>query len=167
MAGARDFPLVGGMRTHLSPPSDSRSSGFSLMELLVVLMLIGIGLSIAAPSFNRMVRSFRGDSVGALLSNDLALARLSAVRHGRPASLVIASPTEYRVEVQTAPVRLIKTVRLKSDYPGLSIAGESAAVTFDSRGFLAPGSNAKIKISGGATADSVTVTPVGRVYRGE
>lgn len=131
----------------------------------MVLTLIGIGLAIAAPAFSGMLRSFRVDSVGSLLSNDLALARISAVREGRSASLVIASSTEYRVEVQTTPVRIIKTVSLAEDHPGFTIAGEPATVTFDSRGLLATGSSAKVTISGGAEPDSVTVTPVGRVYR--
>lgn len=135
-----------------------------MVELLAVLVLIGIGLSVAAPKFNGMLRSQRADAVGALLAGDIALARVTAIRSGRPAALIISSSTQYRVELQTEPVRVLKQVRLASDHPGFTIAGDPATVTFSSRGLLT-GGTATITVTGGLNTTLVTVTPVGRVYR--
>lgn len=144
----------------------SERSGFSLTEILLVLMLIGIGLSLAAPSFGGMLRSHRADSVSALLANDLTLARMTAVRTGRPVSLVVSSATRYRVEVQSDPVRLVKEVRLATEHPGFTIAADPSTVTFSSRGMVASAASATITITGGPATKVVTVSPVGRVYRG-
>lgn len=135
-----------------------------MVELLAVLVLIGVGLSVAAPKFSGMLRSQRADAVGALLATDISLARVSAIRSGRPAAVIISSATEYRVELQTEPVRVLKQVRVSNDHPGFTIAGDPATITFSSRGILTGGA-ATITVTGALNTTVVTVTPVGRVYR--
>lgn len=147
-------------------------SGYSLTELLVVVLLIGIAASIMAPSFNRAMRSYRLDAAEARVSADVALARMTAVRRGRPASLVVVSPTQYRVVVERTPVQILKTVFVNQEYPGFTLTANRDTIKFDSRGLVSGGQEAVITINGPASgprigaSGKVTVSPVGRVYRG-
>lgn len=154
------------MTTSTSATRPLGRSGYSLTELLVVVMLIGIAASIMAPSFNRAVRSYRADAAEARLSGDLALARMTAVRRGRPASLVRVSSTQYRVIVERTPVQVLKTVFVSQEWPGFTIAASRDTIRFNSRGLVMGGQEATVTVSGPGASGRVTVSPVGRVYRG-
>lgn len=61
--------------------------GFTLVELLVVLLVLGVLLGIAAPAFSAMLERNRAMAVFHQLTASLAGARLAAVRMGRPVTL--------------------------------------------------------------------------------
>jgi type IV fimbrial biogenesis protein FimT len=58
---------------------DRRRAGFTLLELMVVVALIGIMAAIAAPSLSKTVPRVKLRSAGQQLANDLQLARLRGI----------------------------------------------------------------------------------------
>lgn len=61
-----------------------KQQAFTLIELMVTLVVLGIALGIAIPSFNELIRTNRSLAIGEDLSNALNFARAEAVkRNGR------------------------------------------------------------------------------------
>ncbi|WOD12125.1 GspH/FimT family pseudopilin [Pseudomonas sp. NyZ704] len=63
------------------------SRGFTLVELLVALVVLGILISIGMPAFGKMIDQQRMDSGLSALTGSLNMARQEAVRRNRPVTL--------------------------------------------------------------------------------
>lgn len=61
----------------------SRQSGFTLIELMIVLLIAGVFLGLALPSYQATVRSSSREEAAISFVNALALARSEAVARGR------------------------------------------------------------------------------------
>ncbi|WP_084282561.1 GspH/FimT family pseudopilin [Deefgea rivuli] len=61
----------------------SKKSGFTLIEMLVAIAIIGIVLAIAAPSFSQQIASIRTKNAIENISGDLANAKSEAIRINR------------------------------------------------------------------------------------
>lgn len=61
--------------------------GFTLVELLVVVLILAVVLGLAAPAFSAMLERNRATAAFHQLTASLAGARLAAVRMGRPVTL--------------------------------------------------------------------------------
>ena len=59
-----------------------RSKGFTLVELLITVSLVGILAAIAIPSFNSSIQSSKADSEVSDLQRSLNFARLEAINRG-------------------------------------------------------------------------------------
>ena len=139
-----------------------------MIELMTVLVLILVIASLAAPSMGGYVG--RTKTRGALdrVANDIAFARVAAIREGRRATIDFggAGSTTYTIELQgrAAPIR---TVALGREYPGVTVSPPTATRTlvFDSRGLLLSTDPGAIVIRAAGLADSAHITTAGRVYR--
>ena len=60
-----------------------RSAGFTLIELMIVLTILGIVMAIGVPSFNTMIKNNRLTSASNDVAGALHYARAEAVRRGR------------------------------------------------------------------------------------
>lgn len=72
-----------------------RGSGFTLLELAVVLAITTVLGAIAVPSFSGLVARQRLQSVAHGLQADIALARQEASRRGQPVHLVFRPGTQW------------------------------------------------------------------------
>jgi prepilin-type N-terminal cleavage/methylation domain-containing protein len=154
------------MHTHSRAPN-RRRGGFTLAEILIVLVIIGIALAMAVP---RMQAALHQSSVQSALNNvasDVTLARLRAVRTATRTALVVnAAGTGYMVVVDPAgAVDTFKTVSFATEYRGLTLSPVNDTVIFDSRGLLVQGTGT-IRATRQGRTDSLTISGVGRVYRG-
>lgn len=68
-------------------------SGFTLIEVMVVLTIVAIMAAIAAPSFTEMLRRNRLSAASSVLHVSLNLARSEAVKRGADARVTVAANT--------------------------------------------------------------------------
>jgi type IV fimbrial biogenesis protein FimT len=144
-----------------------RRAGFSLIELLSVLTVVGILASLAAPSMTAQVERTRMRSSLDLLAAHLSRARVLAVRagvrlevHFRPnhgcASAYVVSRAHDGMTLDSVALPDAGRVCLSSNV--------RQKMVIDSRGMLV-GSPRMIYARAGARADSISVSIAGRVYR--
>ena len=97
---------------HSSERSGQR--GFTLIELMITLVVLAIFLSIAAPSFTRLMEKSRVTSEANNFIGLFQIARAEAVRHNKPVS--VRTQTGWRNDVQ---------VYLDADSSGAYSAGDT------------------------------------------
>ena len=88
--------------------------GFSLVEIMVILGIMGIVLAIAAPSFRGSMNRARFDRATSELQSDLRLALSTAKATGR-AVMVDFTPNGYRLIDATDTTRVYRARNLDSD----------------------------------------------------
>lgn len=144
-----------------------RPSGFTLIELCLLLVLFGVLSSLAVPSLSASLARARTGALLNRLTGDLYLARSLAAREGRSVRVRLepASGCAERYEVVADDGRVLRRVTagpartavcLRSNVPG--------AMRVNSRGMLT-GSPRRVIATSGRAADSITISLVGRVYR--
>ncbi|MBN8463404.1 MAG: GspH/FimT family pseudopilin [Dechloromonas sp.] len=74
-----------------------RHSGFSLIELMIVLAIVGIGLLVGLPSYANWVANSRIRNAAESIQNGLQLARSEAVRRNARVSFVVAADSGWTV----------------------------------------------------------------------
>jgi prepilin-type N-terminal cleavage/methylation domain-containing protein len=116
----------------------STRAGFTMIELMTVLVIAGILASVAAPAMNGYVQRQRESRVVNQITTDLSQARMMAIRAGEQASVARHSASTYSVGLVGSTTR--RQVRLELDYPGVSLAFPGdGQVVFDSRGIVVAG----------------------------
>jgi|PlaIllAssembly_1097288.scaffolds.fasta_scaffold762114_2 type IV fimbrial biogenesis protein FimT len=68
-----------------------KARGFSLIELMIVLTILAVLLTIAAPSFSRFIASQRIKTASFDLQSALMLARSEAIKRGPAATVTVAA----------------------------------------------------------------------------
>jgi prepilin-type N-terminal cleavage/methylation domain-containing protein len=141
--------------------------GFSLIEVLIVLLIISILVVAAIPQIQQNLQMFRLETVAGLLSNRLSETRLTAVKHNRAAWLEINS-TNKRLEVWTTnelnqPIRAKLDVTIPDNV--LIVSGSATRVTFNSLGRNQANTTNTVmfKLPNINFCKSVTVSAVGNV----
>ena len=142
--------------------------GFTMVELITVLVLVGVVLSMAGPSMSTWLERTRGRQALDRVVADVSFARLYAVQSGRRTAIRLLSDGAYTIDTLStsgswAPLR---TVQLRNDYSNVSIRSAVTALEFTSRGILTGQTGeAILSIALGEYGDSVFVSPAGRIYR--
>lgn len=152
-----------------APPLRARR-GFTLPEMLMVLVIMGIMAAMAGPRLARWVQTVSQRSVANQLVADLGRARALAAREGATVSVRVVSATTYQVTVDSASGTLIRQVkrvdlsRMNRDTRFASAVG--SRIAFDSRGIYRVNSTTReLVVQRGSLSDTVRVTQVGRPSR--
>ncbi|HEX8829554.1 MAG TPA: GspH/FimT family protein [Longimicrobium sp.] len=149
--------------------STSSRQGFSLVELLAVLVVIGVLTALMAPRMDGALNGVRVTRLLDRFASDVSLARMQAIRRGGTAAVTISGGNQYLVTVSrgtTARLDTLKRVSTSSDYPGVKFV-KNGNLTFDSRGLLTPASTLTSVVAvQAARRDSIIITGIGQVYRG-
>lgn len=141
--------------------------GHTLIELLTVLVLILVIASLAGPSMNSYLGHTKTRRALDRVANDIALARMAAVRGGARAVVDFSGGSSYTITVQGDTAAVIRTVYLSDEYTGVSVEPPTSdgQLVFDSRGLLLSAASGPIVVSAQGAADSAMITAGGRVYR--
>lgn len=140
--------------------------GFTLIEMLMVVVIMGLVLAFALPKFNSLRNSGRVGSAKVQLSSSVTIARAAAIQNGRPARWSVSGNT-VTVSAQNA-AGVYVNVGAPSDFyttHGVELSANPSTIDFDSRG-IANGLNSTAKLYvRGSTTDSICVTVLGVVLR--
>lgn len=162
-----NLALAMGMHTTAYHPPRGRG-GFSLAEILIVLVIMGIAMAMAVPRLRGMVRTSSIQGALNRVAGDLSYARIRAIRTGARTQVSIASDGKSYTVVEdpagATPVTR-KTVNLKLDYPDLVLSPAPGVVSFDSRGMLRAGGTNVVRATRQQRTDSLRVSGVGMIYR--
>ena len=132
-------------------------SGFTLIETLIICVMTGIVLGIAAPRIRALTDSLSVDAAAREITSIFAFARLVALRD-RGAD----------VQLDSAAVRLTTRGRVLSEQRiatrhGVRIRTTLGVVRYAATGVALGLSNGSIYISRGAAADTIVISRLGRV----
>ncbi len=151
----------------MNPRLLRNAQGFTLVEIVVAIAVVGIFAAIAAPSFTAWLDNKKVDDIAAQIEGAIREAQAQAVKESRPCTLSI-SKADARVTsdppscLPTGPRDLKKLgVKILSDNnSGISLGtanlGEPAKIQFSYKGTLsiAPTGTGLITIYQGEGADS-------------
>lgn len=144
-----------------------RDAGFSMIELVVVLTLMGIVAALAQPSMSEYVNRAKTRRALDRITGDVLMARMLAVRSGDRTVLEISGPDRYRIWVEGASVDTVRDVSLGLDYPGVRVQAPTAngRLVFNGRGLLVDPGTGLVIARHGTRADTLKITAAGRIYR--
>jgi prepilin-type N-terminal cleavage/methylation domain-containing protein len=146
-----------------------QAAGYTLVELVIVLLLLGIVAGLAAPSVAGYLRRTSMQVVLDALTRDIYYARMVAARAGKRVEMRFTHAPElcvsgYRIVVIAEPEVAAKEVDFASLAPGICLRKNGpAVVSFSSRG--RPNWNYSFWLRHGQLVDSITLNQLGRVYR--
>ena len=141
--------------------------GFSLPEVLIVLLIIAILVVAAIPQIQRNLQLYRLESAAGLLSNRLTEARLTAVKHNRAAWLEINGISRtldvWTTNAANQPIRAKQSLTIPDSIS--IVSGSPSRVTFNSLGRNQSNSINVIKFQllNTNVCKSVTVSAVGNI----
>jgi prepilin-type N-terminal cleavage/methylation domain-containing protein len=119
----------------ISVRARSRNSGFTLVEVMVVIAIIAIMAAFAAPAMNSLIRTQKVRSAAYDLFGDLTYARSEAIARGHDVQMASLSGTNWAlgwgVRDLTTGEMLRKGSALSS---GVTFTADQSTLTFDRNG---------------------------------
>lgn len=137
--------------------------GFTLMELLLVVVVIGILLAITAPSISAALarRNVRGATAG--FESLFRRAKATAVGQRLPATITFASGVASVSVVRNgSTVTVGQNLDFANQY-NVAVSTSSVTLQIEPTGLILSGTPFVVIASKGAAADTVRVTGYGRV----
>jgi prepilin-type N-terminal cleavage/methylation domain-containing protein len=134
-----------------------RSKGLTLIELLVVVVVSGVLLSMAVPSFVSSIARMRLEGIVNELSVDLQYARSASIR--RRAAVLLTTSADGRSYRITLGNEVLKAVNLPN---GLALSGD-VAIDFDPLRGTAVAATLDATSNTIAAALRVTTNSMGRI----
>ncbi|ARA79281.1 GspH/FimT family pseudopilin [Pseudomonas ficuserectae] len=145
------------------------AKGFSLIELLVTVSLVGILAAIAIPSFTSSIQSNKADTELSDLQRALNYARLEAINRGVTVRIAPTSGTAWTGELQVylvsdANKKALRTVAAMSSGGTLVADPNVAAFDFNNLGgLIAPSSLVTMTYTRGSTTKTMSICLTGRI----
>ncbi len=157
------------------PPAAPPTAGFTLLELLIVVVMLGLVYGVVMPPIARARLEAAVHNARYEVVSTISLARATAIRYGRRAVLRIdAEGDRLWIEVDTtvAATGAVDTLGLSSLGADLraDLQSNRSALCFDGRGIgvtgvECPNTGARIVVKVGERVDTVRVSPSGWLLR--
>jgi len=144
------------------PDAGSRYRGFTLLEVMIVIMIVGVLATIAIPAFSTWRENQAVRSATQTLMAQLKQARVLALSENRSVSITFTSTSYVFDAGSSATCDRCKneTVALSSFSSRLSLSPTTTR-TFSSRGTANSGT---ITLTAGAASRAITINIIGRAY---
>jgi type II secretion system protein H len=147
---------------HGIPTCFRARSGFSLIELLVVLFVMAAALGVATPSVRRSLVQMRLDRAANVVAADMRLAPSLAARQRRPVNLQVDTVgRRYTLVDRNSGTVLHSRLLGAGEFAIASLATTATEVTFYPNG-LASGA-VTMSVRAGGRSRSISVTRAGQV----
>ena len=129
-----------------------KALGFTLLELLVVLIILGFSAAVAVPSVSRFMNSLEFKKETARIMAVMRYARLMAVTKGQPVYMEIAEdPNSLKF---TGAITENKNLGLNSDD---TLSMDPATIIFSPAGHATPGS---LNLTKGNRSQKIIIDPL-------
>jgi prepilin-type N-terminal cleavage/methylation domain-containing protein len=142
--------------------TEAHDSGFSVIELVLVLLVIAITAAIAAPRYGDALARFRADAAARRVANDLALVQARARSTGTSCAVNFdISANRYQLPGESDFKRsgTTYTVDLAGDpyyaSMGTAVFGATSVVTFN--GFGVPSNAGYVRLSVGKAVRTISI----------
>lgn len=137
-----------------------------MAELLIVLAIVGILTSLAAPSFSQFIKSQKIKSMATDLNASLSLARSEAVKRNKNVTLLPTTAGSWQNGWQIEdPDNVGNNIQVHSAFAGLTVTGP-ASVIYRSSGRISGTAAPAFNLSAAGVSDQrcVSVDLSGRPY---
>jgi type IV fimbrial biogenesis protein FimT len=134
--------------------------GFTVVELLITVMVIGMMAAFAAPQFGNILRAYRLNGAVQVIWGDLHKARLLAIKENRTIRVDFTGSAYEIVRVDTAVVAFRRN--LTTDFPGITVSIPNNTISFGSTG-TAGGGGKTVQVQGATGSKSFTILTTGRI----
>lgn len=128
--------------------------GFSLLELLMVMLLIGIMAGVAGPSVGRFLDSLEFKKESAKVMATVRYARLKAITEGK---LVVMTATEGEAAMGLTLSGAVNEVRSLDLADGASLEIEPLELLFSPEGYATPGT---LILTSGERSETILIDPM-------
>ena len=129
----------------MSATRKSHAAGFTIIELMITIAVLGTLLSFAIPSFKQMLRNYEVRGAAESVANGLSRARAEAVSRNSSVQFVLGSGTSWTVDYVTKPVSTDPALdsRASTDSPnvtktavGTDLSTAATTLTFNNIGLV-------------------------------
>jgi prepilin-type N-terminal cleavage/methylation domain-containing protein len=146
--------------------------GYTLAELLVVVVIVGILCTLAVPSFTGLTKRWRMEAALDRFQGSYAYGRVIAIRSGTPVELAFTPSARdvclerISIFMLASPGPPVREVRVPEEFPGLCLMQNNPRpVRFDSRGMPRRTDNRSVWVRSGPMVDSLTISTMGNISR--
>jgi len=142
-----------------------RRHGFTLIEVLIVITIVGILLAVVVPRYGRISSAMNVHSAKQEMATLLAQGRATAIQTDQTVKVARSGNVVSLVAVNGAGASIISQQDLGAIY-GVTLSATKDTIAYDSRGMVTGNTvTLKFVVSNGSTRDSVCLMALGKVSR--
>ena len=129
----------------LKMPPNNGAQGFTLIELMIGIVIMGIVLALALPSYKAFIQNTLIRNAAESILNGLQLARLEAVRHNADVQFILGAASSWTVGCVTPTATCPASIQSRATGEGSSasiivtpLPAASTTIVFNNFGTVKP-----------------------------